>query len=192
MAYTTLADLKEYLGISVATDDDLLTDFITRAQQAIDTHCLRTFEASGDTTKKLDAVEDVDGMTLYVRAAGDLCAITTVTNGDGTVLAATDYVTQPRSITPYYGLRLLASSGYAWTYSTDPENAISIAGRWAYSTTAPADIVQACARLAAWYYHQKDNSADLDRPVIAGNATVLPARLPSDVLQMLAPYRRLI
>jgi len=193
MSYCTLDDLKTYLGItSRDTDDALLYSIITRAQQYIDTHCKRKFEASADTTKYLDAVEDVDGYVLYLGAAGDLCAITSVTNGDDTVLAATDYVTQPRSYTPYHALRLLASSGYTWTYDDDHENAITIVGKWAYSTSAPNDIVQACVRLAAWFYHQKDNSADLDRPVIAGNSTILPARMPTDVMELLAPYRRLV
>ena len=35
-------------------------------------------------------------------------------------------------------------------------DAISITGRWAWSLTAPPDIAQACARLAAFLYKQRD------------------------------------
>lgn len=191
MAYCTLSDLKTYIGVDVPDDDTILGQIIARAQKAIDTHCRRTFEASTDSTKYWDAVEDVDGKTLYID--DDLCAITTITNGDGTVLAATDYVTEPRSSTPYYGIRLLASSGYTWTYDDDPENAITIAGKWAYSTTAPADIAHACIRLATWFYRQKDTTADAERPLLAGDGTiVMPSTVPNDVKALLAPYRKLI
>jgi len=193
MSYCTVGDIKTYLDISEYGDDVLLASCIERAQAVIDRHTSRTFEASADATKYLDALEDVDGRTLYVRSVGDLCAITSVTNGDGTVLAATDYVTQPRSLTPYYAIRLLASSGHTWTYVTDPENAITVVGKWAYSTSAPADIEQACVRLAVVFYRQKDTTAEIDRPLLAGDGTiVMPQTMPSDVRSLLKPYRRIL
>jgi len=80
----------------------------------------------------------------------------------------------------------------SWTYDEDHENAITIVGKWAYSATAPADITHACTRLAAYLYRQKDNAGDMDRAIVAGNATILPAKLPSDVAEILKPYRRLV
>jgi len=193
MAYSTLGDLKTYLGIDESTDDVVLSQCIERAQQAIDTRCRRTFEATEDSTKYLDAADDVTGDTLYVSGVGELCAITSITNGDGTVLANTDYVTQPRSQAPYYAIKLLASSGIAWTYTTYQENAITIVGRWAYSASAPADIEQACIRLASWFYRQKDNTSDTDRPLLAGDGTiVMPQSMPNDVAAILKPYWRLV
>jgi hypothetical protein len=193
MSYCTVDDVKTYLGISEYDDDVLLASCIERAQAVIDRHTSRTFEATVDATKYLDALEDVDGRTLYVRAVGDLCAITSVTNGDGSVLASTDYVTQPRSLTPYYAIRLLASSGHTWTYVTDPENAIKVVGKWAYSASAPADIEQACLRLAVVFYRQKDTTAEIDRPLLAGDGTiVMPQTMPSDVRSLLKPYRRIL
>lgn len=188
MAYTDTTTLKRYLGIPSATttDDTLLAELIARSQAVIDSYTLRTFEASADTERTFDAVRDVAGATLYLDH--DLCAVTSVTNGDGTIV--TGYTTEPRNGTPYFALRLLASSGVAWTYTTDPEDAITIDGKWAYSTTAPADIAGACVRLAAYLYRQKDNAGDLDRAVIAGNATILPAEIPSDIRLMLNPYKR--
>lgn len=191
MTYTTNTDLKVYLDIAsgTTTDDTLLTTLIARAQAMIDAYCRQTFEAS-DTTRYFDAVCDVDGPLLCLDAP--LCAITTVTNGDSTVVASTKYVTEPRNSAPYYALRLKANAGVAWTYTSTPENAIAVVGKWAYSATAPADIVQACTRLAAYLYRQRDNALDLDRTVITGGATILPMRIPADVLTILAPYRRLI
>lgn len=191
MAYTTVSLLKTYLGATTSNDDTLLTALIARAQAIIDAYCQRTFEASANTSKTFDADRDTDGAWLYLDE--DLASINTVTNGDGDVLtASTEYMTEPRNRTPYFAIKLISQSGLSWTWTTAPENAITISGKWAYSTSAPDDIVHATLRLAAYLYRQRDNAADLDRAVIAGNATILPAQLPSDIKTILAPYRRLV
>lgn len=189
MTYCSLAQMKTYVGATDNDDDALLTDCITRAEAVIDRATKRTFEASADSTRTFDAQQDVAGRTLYLDA--DLCAITSITNGDGAAITALQVVSEPRNHAPYYALTLKASTGLAWTYETDPEDAISVTGRWAYSTTPPADIEQACVRLAAWLYRQKDSSSDLDRPMVSmDGATLLPAQIPADVQRMLQPYVR--
>ena len=193
MAYTTVSALKTYLGVVGNTDDALLTALIARAQAIVDAYCGRTFEAAQDSTRKLDAKLSVspDKRTLYVER--DLCAITSITNGDGVSVAASEYVTEPRWETPFYGVTLKRESDIRWTWDNTPEDAITVVGRWAYSATAPADIVQATERLAAYLYRQKDNMSDLDRAVaVSGNMTVLPQSLPRDVQLILAPYRRAV
>lgn len=189
MAYTTTVLLKTYLGATTDNDDTLLGALIDRAQSIIDRYCVRTFEASANTERTFDAIKDVSGAMLWIDE--DLCSINSITNGDGTTVTSSQYTTQPRNETPYYAIKLLASASVAWTYTTDPEDAITISGKWAYSESAPADVVQATLRLAAYLYRQRDNAADLDRAVIAGNATILPTSLPSDLKMILAPYRRI-
>lgn len=190
--YTSNTDLKVYLGIASSnTDDDaLLTTLIARAQAAIDAHCRQTFEAAADTIRTFDAIADVCGPRLMLDAP--LCAITTITNGDGTTVASDKYVKEPRNSTPWWALTLKSNAGIVWTYSDAPEGAISIEGRWAYATTAPVDVVQACTRLAAYLYRQRDNALDLDRTVIVGDTTIMPLSIPRDVMTLLRPYRRLI
>jgi len=191
MAYCGVDELKEYLGVTGATDDAMLLTLLAAAQRTIDSYCARTFEATADTVRTFDSQRDVDGYTLTVDS--DLCAITSIVNGDGTTISNSHYVTEPRNETPYYAIRLKASAGEVWTSTAagDSENAISITGKWAYSTSAPSDIAHVCKRLAAYIYRQKDNAGDLDRAVIAGNSTILPAQIPSDIRLMLAPYKRL-
>ncbi len=189
MAYTSLGSLKTYLAITTATDDALLTDLIARAGAIIDAYCGRVFEAAADSTRTLDARRDVsdDRRTLYIDA--DLAQITSVSNA-GVAVAPTAYVPEPYT-PPYYGLRLRIASGLTWTYVTDPEDAISITGRWAYSVSAPADIQQACIRLAAYLYRQRDHAGEIDRPLVTPDGhTLLPGRMPEDVVLMLDPYRR--
>jgi hypothetical protein len=193
MAYTTVSALKTYLGVVGNTDDALLTALIARAQAIIDAYCGRTFEAAQDSTRKLDAKLSVstDKRTLYVER--DLCAITSITNGDGVSVGAAEYVTEPRWETPFYGITLKRESDIRWTWDDTPEDAITVVGRWAYSATAPADIVQATERLAAYLYRQKDNMSDLDRAIaVNANTTLLPQSLPRDVQLILAPYRRAV
>lgn len=184
--YTDLNALKSYLGISTSSDDALLTDCIENAQQMIETRTQRVFEASTDTTKKFDAISDVDDASLLLNA--DLCQITSVVNGDGSVIPSSNYLTDPPRHTPFWAIRLKRSSS-PWVYTTDPEDAIQVTGRWAYSVTAPADIVQATLRLAAFLYRQKDTAVDGDRPILTGDGNVLmPSRLPNDVAEILRPY----
>lgn len=189
MAYTTTAAVKAYLGETGADDDDLLDALVEAAQAWIDAHTGRTFEASADITRYLDcAAPVVDGRRLYLDA--DLCAITSITNGDGVAVAATDYVTQPRNETPYYAIDLLSSKGVYWTYGDDPENAITIVGKWAYSATVPNTIAQAAKRLAAYLYRQKDAGVfDVTAMPEAGVITV-PQGMPKDVKLLLQPYLR--
>jgi hypothetical protein len=54
--------------------------------------------------------------------------------------------------------------------------------------------VQACRRLAAFLYRQKDTQAgDTDRPILAGDGSVImPTTLPQDVEMLLQPYMRIL
>ena len=113
MAYATIQQVKQYLGISATTDDALIKGLADRAQAVIDAYCHRTFEAGTDTTRTLDAVDDVDGDTLWLDE--DLCAITSVTNGDSTTVTTSQYVTEPRNDTPYYARRMRSDSYVVWT-----------------------------------------------------------------------------
>ena len=189
MAYCTLAELKLQIGITSTSDDTMLSSLIADAQALIDAQCRRTFEAASDTARTFDAVRNVRGRLLMLDA--DLAQITSITNGDGTTVSTSQYTTEPRNATPWWGIRLLSSSGISWTYSTDPEDAITITGRWAYSVTPSANVTQATIRLAAWMYRQKDTSKDSGDKVMLGafGPVVLPSRLPSDVLDLLPPAK---
>lgn len=190
MAYATLAELKEYAGIDTSgVDDTLLTDLLDRAKGIIDRYTGRTFEAASDTTRYFDAMRDVKGRRLLLDE--DLCAITTLTNGDAAVITSFDYVTEPRNRAPWFAITLKSGSSVLWTYTDDYENAISISGKWAYSVTPPTEIKGTCIRLAHYLYHQKDNAGELDRAVIAGNATILPVQIPADIKMVLEPYRKM-
>jgi len=191
MAYTNITTVKSYLGdVQGSGDDALITGFIAATQTYIDGYCHQTFEAATDSTRTFDPTCDVDGPTLYFDAP--LIAITSVTNGDGVVVAPTAYVTEPRNMTPWYGLTLKSNSGISWTYGGALENAIAIVGKWAYSLTADANIQQAATRLAAYFYRQRDNGLDLDRIIQTNSGVVMPLDLPRDICKLLEPYKRIV
>lgn len=195
MAYASLAQVKAYLGNASSADDTLLNDIIARAHSIINRYCGgRIFEwTAAAEAKTFDAIADVDGRELLFYRH-DLAEISSVVNGDGVTVSAGEYVTLPANGAPYYGLRLKASSGKAWTYTTDPEGAISVTGKWAYSVACPADITAACVRLVAYLYRQKDTQQVFQQMANAQTGVMaLPSEaIPSDIKTMLAPYRKVL
>lgn len=195
MAYTTAVLLREYADIADVRHDALLTLLIARAQALIDGYVGFSFEAAADSTRYFDAASTrngghVDGRTLLFDTW--CCSITSVTNGDATAVAAASYVTEPRNGARFYGIKLLSSTGLAWeakSTTDDAEKAITVVGKWAWSTTAPADIIHATLRLGLWLYRQRDSSTDMDRPILAEGVMVLPGQIPADVLRVLDQYK---
>ena len=195
MPYTTAAAVKSYLGITSSSDDALLTTLIASAQAAIDTYTHRTFEAATDTTRYFDAEDDTSEsytMLDWTPYGLDLAQITAIVNGDGVTIPASAYVLEPRHYPPYYGVKLKVSSGLYFEYdnNNDHENAVAVTGRWAYSITAPADILHVCVEIASLFYKQRDTNSDILRPIIAGNATILPIGLSVQSREILNTYVR--
>ena len=193
MAYCTVADVKEYLDIEGADDDTLINDLIDRTLKAIDSHTRRTFEDPGaDATREFTVGTDTDGLVLLFD--DDIYTITTVkTDADGSsprTITSGNYITMPRNKTPYYGIKILSSSNEYWDYTDDPEMGIEITGRWAYSSEAPDDIVQACARWAAYMYRQRDAQVFDTTAIPSAGIIQIPKGIPADVKILLGPYVR--
>src|SRR3990167_11453039 len=99
--YATVAELKSYKNITTTGDDTLLQDLLDDAQDILERAYQRLFEASADSTHYFDPTRDVRGRTLYFD--DDLAAVTSITNGDGTVVTSSQYVLEPRNGTPKRG-----------------------------------------------------------------------------------------
>jgi hypothetical protein len=192
MAYTTNTAVKAYANITGTGDDTLLTTLIARAQKQIDMYCGRTFEAS-DTIRYFNALTQTHENRRILYLDTDLAATpTTITNGDGAVIA-TGYTVRDKNTPPYYAIELLPSSGNVWTYTDDPEDAIAITGKWAYSASAPDDIVQACIELTVWMYRRRDTFVDFERPQMSPDGMVfVPTSMPKGVMATLNIYRRVL
>lgn len=183
MSYCTLEEFKRYQAVVGAGDDVLIAQLIASAAAIINRATGTQFGVATAEARVLDAAEAVDGRALWLD--GWCAGVTEVVNGDGEIVASGQYVTDPRNAGPYFRLLLAPAATVGWV-----EDEITVTGYWGYATDVPDDIRHVCVRLASWLYRQKDNSNDMDRAVaISGNATLLPARLPRDIEEMLRPYR---
>ncbi len=192
MAYCSVAELKRDLGITVTDDDALLEDKIAEAQDLIDAHCGRRFEAESKTRYyESDALDPEDSNILILD--DDLISITTLTNGDdsSTTIASTEYWLIDRNEgPPYYAIRLKSDSDDSWEWDTDCW--VSVEGEWGWAERAPKKINLACKRWAAYLYHQKDAGGGGYETTVIPEAGVItqPTGVPVDVVELLKPFRR--
>lgn len=186
--YCTLTQVKAYINTVESGDDTKLSQYITQASRRIDIYCGRTFTAN-TATRLYDAIADVDGRTLYLD--DDLLSVTSLYNGDGTVITSGQYVLEPANQTQKYAIKLRSSASISWTYTTDPEQSIAVYGAWGFynGTVAPEDIQHAAIRLTAWYYAQQTAPFDQAGLLETGVITV-PSAVPPDVRALLDQYQR--
>lgn len=186
MSLVTVMELRQSLGLgSEPGDDTLLARFAAEATTIVEQATGKTWQARADTTRTFDARQDVDGRTLHLRA--DVASVTSVVNGNGQPIAASEYVLMPVDGPPYRHVTLKYSSAVVWTWSGSPEGAISVTGRWASAVTPPDDIVAATRSIAAWLYKRREQPLDFDRAVVSQTGeTVLPPDLPPDARAILA------
>ena len=168
-SYASLDQLKTHLGVSGTAEDTLLTSLLAAADDFIHGYTGRWFSGVA-ATLRFDH-RTIRGRSLFVDT--DLLRITSMTNGDGSLLVPEDYVLLPRNRTPSYEVALTA--GRVW-YT---EQAIEIVGVWGYADTPPAGVVQAALEYAGGLYRSYDRTIH-DMPVV----TVAGAE------RLLRPYRR--
>ena len=102
--------------------------------------------------------------------------------GVGRSWSVSDYL--PEDGPPYYGIFKTDGS---WAYPT-----VTIKGYWGYSKAPPPDIELACLRLSKWLYDQRDTTTGSAAIVTPDGQVLLPQGLPSDVLTLLKPYKKVI
>ena len=122
MNYATLTQCKRLLGLSdsVTADDALLSRLIADADRLISSYrnCKPQY-----ATRLFDYTN-----ALNLTFDDDLLEITTLTNGDATIISSNDYVFVPRRVYPKWGLEIKIGADVSFNYSASPESAISIAG----------------------------------------------------------------
>lgn len=136
--YITLSEFKRNLraggvDLSVDTVDDLvLEDIIEEASRYIDIETGRHFYPVVETRTYDTPEGTLDDRVLWLD--DDLLEVTTVTNGDDTTLAATEYKLYPANYYPKYALRIRQSSGYYWLRDDDDnsEQVIDVLGWWGF------------------------------------------------------------
>lgn len=152
--YTTVGDLRAtYLGATGTGDDALLLDMIRATSRDMDDLTQKRYYPLIET--RYFGVPQ--GRELALDAY--LLAVTTLTNGDGTLLTGSDYNLSPRNQSPYDAIKLKQSSAVAWAGDGEgnTDDAIALAGVWGHHrnyahawevlTTLSGDITDSVAAL---------------------------------------------
>jgi hypothetical protein len=113
-----------------------------------------------------------------------LLTVTTLTNGDGDTISASDFWLLPRNTPPYWYIKL-KSGGTTTAYEFDTDGEVSVAGTWGYTATVPDEIVQAATRIAAYIYRQKDSQVFDTTAVPELGVMTIPSGIPKDVRTLL-------
>ena len=190
--YATLDEYKVYQGITSvdAGDDIFIETAIEAASRWIDRESGTRFYTSTET-REYDTPTNARGILLL---DAHFTSVTAVVNGDGSTLAASDYVTLPANQTPLYGVQLKQNSGVAWYADSDGNSiqAISVSGSVGYSATAPKDIYLACLEIARSLYSRRNGENMTMKTVITSSGVVqLPEGVPDWAAMTITNYRRL-
>jgi len=128
--YCSLTEFKNLQSISStdAVDDAFIEQLIESVSRYVDKKTHRVFYPYIDTR----SFDMPCGRRLYLDA--DLLELTTLTNGDDSVIAATDYILLSKNISPKWGIKLLDSSDEIWETNDDgsTEQVIDVLGWWGY------------------------------------------------------------
>jgi len=124
---TTLEHVLSPQGIADADDGDnpMLIRYIHEVSAWFQRRCDRVFVPYFDSESHDARGDDVTARTLNVK---DLLEVGSIVNGDGTTVAANQYVLRERNTYPKWRVELLGSSGVAWTYTDDWQDAITLHG----------------------------------------------------------------
>lgn len=194
MAYVTLAEYRLYMeslaGIATdqpvhytPSDDTLQTQLLASAQALIERETHRRFEAVTATrTYGPGAVYYSDPRLLMLDE--DLLSVTTLTNGDGAVIAASEYRLFPYNTSPKFGIQLKSTS--SWAFGDD--GVVSVAGSWGYTAVADSDVKRVTCRLA--YLEQQRRTATGQVAVLGDGTKTYESAVPADLAKWLASMRR--
>jgi len=199
--YATVAQFQRFKGITNADalDDAEIEAMIEEASRMIDAICGRWFYAYTQTR-----YYDVPaGRELFLE--DDLLTITTLTNGDTTVLTTSDYYLLPRSESPKYSVALKESSTYLWEEdsSNNTEGVISIAGTWGFVSRAATDprsamvidnTRRACLMICKqWMEERFGVNVGGNVYITSGGVVQSPAgAIPKAAYDMIKPYIRIV
>ncbi len=199
-SYATLAEFlaQPEIKSDEPRDDEFVEDLLERASRASDAYCQTWFYADTQTR----TYDMPKGRCLELDAP--LLTVTTLTNGDGTIIAATEYNLWPYNGPNHSQIRIKQSSSTIWQPATagDTEDVISVAGTWGYidrKATDPESVAvilntkEAVLTIALAAYKRRYGLGMEGVAQVTGAGVVItPRGIPVDAKRLLEPYRRLL
>ena len=195
--YATLAEFKAHRAITSlsAVDDSVAEILIGDASRMIDAVCGRWFYAA-TLTRYLNVVN-----SRALDLGEDCLTITTLTNGDGTVVTTADYYLDPRNHPVKTRAILKQSSAVMWLQDTDgnDENAITAAGTWGYcdrtatdpySAAVISNTRRACLEIANQLYQERSGANMNGSVQVTGAGIVITpyGAVPKVAYDLIKPY----
>lgn len=191
MAYPTAAELGAYCG---GVDTTPQTQANNAAIDWVVAHCNRQFVPYTATYQftRNNVVRNGSRLMFF----RDCLSITTLTNGDGSVIGSTNYIKLYNSTrgdpanASFYAIQLLPVSGYAFVEST--VGYISVLGSWGYHGVdqPPAAVFSAILQIGALLYRTRSGGGGQIAQVQPSGVMVEGVQIPQAVLDLLKPYRR--
>ena len=204
MTAVAYASIDEFLAQPEVKSDDpvddiYINDLLLRASRdGVDSYCQTWFYAD---TRTLSFVLPTS-RRLYVDTP--LLTVTTLTNGDGQVIPATEFFLWPYNDPSHSYLELYPISQYYWLPSLTKldRSSVTVAGTWGEVDRAATDprslavisaTKSACLSIALSAYKKRYGQGVEGVAQVTGAGVVItPRGIPAEAKQLLAPYRRML
>lgn len=193
--YTTSALVKGRLDITDSTDDTVISSVIDSVSRAIDNETGRYFGVDATTSTRYFTAQDTDRLyTDEISTATEL-EVYTDDDGDGTyetTWSATDYNLGPYNAAlkewPYEFLEVSADGSYTFPRI---KKAVKIVAKFGWAAV-PAPIAAAALLQSERIFKRFDTPLGAAASNALGIQQLQFPKLDPDVMQLIAPYRRVL
>jgi uncharacterized phiE125 gp8 family phage protein len=177
----TLAQIKEYLEVSNGNDDALLTRLIDVCSSSIEKWCSRVFGVASYVI-----TVDGTGKSYVMVDPFPIISVTSVTVNEQAIPLSTGLTVGGYYFKAPYQIMLRGGR----TFPRGSQNVvISYSAGYA---TLPADIVQACVKLVALRYRERDRLGISGKTVGGENVSFSNDDFPPSIERVLNEYRSVI
>lgn len=199
MAYATLSELKQFVGIPTAdtVDDVTLQLALDSASLQVDAFCDQTFGDDATPTVRLYEVADTHQVDVDPIASATGLVVKTDDNNDGvfetTWTIDVDFRLEPlNAAVSGQPFDRLVALGTRWFPKLAHRPGLQVTATHGWPTgTAPAPVKNATLIQASRLWKRKDAPFGVAGSVEFGSEMRLLAKLDPDVESLLRPYRRM-
>lgn len=202
--YATLQEFKQHRSIVSANkdEDDAIERIITDASRMIDGICGRWFYAYTQTRYLSFPYRET---TRALDLGEDCLTLTSVTNGDGTTISASDYILDPRNHPVKTRIVLKRGTTTIWQSDSTTGNTecvIALAGTWGYCDRAATDPYSAavigntrsaCLEIASQMFLERAGQNTGGQVQVTGAGVVITPHgaVPKSAYDRIKPYIKL-